>query len=72
MKVGNVLLLFLGSLQEVFTQVPLTAFTEITTVEEDLGSGLLEGVKADTRSSRETTVVCPCQPSLTAVRDLVT
>ncbi|XP_016327804.1 uncharacterized protein LOC107677427 isoform X2 [Sinocyclocheilus anshuiensis] len=47
MKLGNLLLLFLGSLNVVFTRAPLTAFTERTAVEEDLGSGLLEVEQED-------------------------
>lgn len=39
MKFGALLLLLLGSMHGVFTQVPITAFTERNIVEEDLGSG---------------------------------
>jgi len=39
MKLEALLLLLLGSMHGVFTQVPITAFTERTAVEEDLGSG---------------------------------
>ncbi|KAK7173133.1 hypothetical protein R3I93_003067 [Phoxinus phoxinus] len=47
MKLGALLLLLMGSMHGVFTQVPTTAFTERTAVEEDLGSGLLEVEQED-------------------------
>ncbi|KAK9974994.1 hypothetical protein ABG768_023058 [Culter alburnus] len=47
MKLGALLLLLLGSMHRVFTQVPITAFTERSAVEEDLGSGLLEVEEED-------------------------
>ncbi|XP_073808372.1 zona pellucida sperm-binding protein 3 receptor isoform X2 [Danio rerio] len=47
MKLGVFLLLLLDFLQHVFAQLPITAFTERSLVEEGQGSGLLEVEQED-------------------------